>query len=287
LSPVTLPELRINSYDISIRIPDPFEQNIGSWRDAKGNLFAIIQIIKHQYWIHWINIASFHLNLHENVVSSYVFPEIKRELVDDIFQRNILPYYLHLAGLEVLHASAVRSSMGVVGFCANSGSGKSTLAYALSKQGKELWCDDALVISTSPTPPTVFKIPFYVRLLPDTYKFFLDGKYDNQQLAQEVLPYPRTSTNEIKIAELSKIIIMERIGKSKIDQIDVIPLSPVQAFPNLIKHAYTIEIEEDVRKKRMLENYIDLTSKISVYKIKYPSNLNRIADLVDEILDLI
>jgi hypothetical protein len=80
---------------------------------------------------------------------------------------------------------------------------------------------------------------------------------------------------------------MERIGKSKIDQIDVIPLSPVQAFPNLIKHAYTIEIEEDVRKKRMLENYIDLTSKISVFKIKYPSNLNRIADLVDEILDLI
>src|SRR5688572_12714528 len=64
--------------------------------------------------------------LHNNSDEVTVFPAklAASTLVEDTFRRLVLPMQLQLAGMEVLHASAVLMNSGVVSFCANSGTGK-------------------------------------------------------------------------------------------------------------------------------------------------------------------
>lgn len=62
---------------------------------------------------------------------------------------RVLPLALHLGGLLVLHASAVRTPAGAVGFMGPKGSGKSTLAMALHREGATVITDDALAVEAS------------------------------------------------------------------------------------------------------------------------------------------
>jgi hypothetical protein len=54
-----------------------------------------------------------------------------------------------LSGVELLHASAVRGSAGVVAFAGFSGGGKTSLAAELMRRGADLFADDILAL-----PPT-------------------------------------------------------------------------------------------------------------------------------------
>lgn len=74
---------------------------------------------------------------------------------------------LHQRGLLVLHASAVRTDSGIVGFVASSGGGKSTTASALVEHGFELFTDDLLAIDlNSSGPPVTFPGPPQLKLWP-------------------------------------------------------------------------------------------------------------------------
>jgi hypothetical protein len=289
LAPFTIPELTlyplVNSKNYP---PDPTDQNVGVWRDVKGKIFALTQVIESEYWIHWQDLASFCLQINHNRIQAYVLPEIDANIVHDIFQRSILPYHLQLSGYEVLHASSIRKNKSVIAFCAVSGMGKSTLAYALSFWGNELWSDDALVIETFPTPPSVFKIPFYIRLLPDAYDFFVDETTNNRFPNKKPFSNSTLSQNHANEAELSTIIFIERIKElEKNSTIQLEPILPTEAYPLIVKNAYVFENEDKNRKKQMLENYLDLVSKINIYKLQYPSELYKLSDLIIAIDKLI
>lgn len=62
---------------------------------------------------------------------------------------RVLPMALQLRGLLVLHASAVRTPAGAVGFMGPKGSGKTTLAMALHREGATVITDDALAVEVA------------------------------------------------------------------------------------------------------------------------------------------
>lgn len=63
---------------------------------------------------------------------------------------HVVPRVLELRGSLVLHASAVVTSAGAIGFLGASGAGKSTLATLLALSGWPLLSDDALVLDVRP-----------------------------------------------------------------------------------------------------------------------------------------
>lgn len=69
---------------------------------------------------------------------------------DPAWQRVLLDTVLWtislLRGFELLHASAVETSAGVVAFVASSGGGKSTMATEYLRRGAQLFCDDILAL---------------------------------------------------------------------------------------------------------------------------------------------
>lgn len=66
------------------------------------------------------------------------------------WQRQLLDTILFSAsfihGFELLHASAVETEQGVVGFLAATGAGKTSLAAELMRRGMVLFCDDVLAL---------------------------------------------------------------------------------------------------------------------------------------------
>src|SRR5690606_18526516 len=97
-------------------------------------------------------------------------------LIQDSYQRCVLPLVLQAAGTEVLHASAVLTPRGVLALCAESGTGKSTLAYGLSRRGYPLWADDAVAFEADETCTNAMPLPFALRLQRDAVRFFDDGR---------------------------------------------------------------------------------------------------------------
>ena len=87
-------------------------------------------------------------------------PAASRPLVIDWYRRAIAPMALQLLGMQVVHASAVLTDEGVVGFCAHSQTGKSTLAYGFGRRGYELWADDALAFDVVDGDARALPFPF-------------------------------------------------------------------------------------------------------------------------------
>lgn len=62
-------------------------------------------------------------------------------------------------GLELLHASAVRTAAGLVAFCTHSGGGKSSLAAEYLHRGAALFADDVVALGAGPDAVTAYPGP--------------------------------------------------------------------------------------------------------------------------------
>ena len=67
---------------------------------------------------------------------------------------------MQVQGHEVMHASAVRMSHGLVVLCGSSHMGKSTLAYGFSRRGHPQWADDLVVFEPAGNAATAIALPF-------------------------------------------------------------------------------------------------------------------------------
>lgn len=80
-------------------------------------------------------------------------PDVHITPIDRAWQlRQMAPLFSSLVRRLVLHASAVGTETGVVGFVAGSGVGKSTLAQYLSRREFRFVADDLLPVRFDPTP---------------------------------------------------------------------------------------------------------------------------------------
>jgi hypothetical protein len=113
----------------------------------------------------WPGIARFSFDLQGHQVTAW--PEAGVHLADiqRVHRRVVVPAAHQRLGHAVLHASAVRTPHGVVGFCGDAGAGKSTFAFALAARGFDHWADDTLVIDPAARPLAV-PIPFDAALRP-------------------------------------------------------------------------------------------------------------------------
>jgi len=85
--------------------------------------------------MHLPGLATFRFDSQSCNVTAFVDSPDCPDSVLDAFRRAVLPMALQARGLEVLHASAVRTPRGVLALCAVAETGKSTLACGLSQRG--------------------------------------------------------------------------------------------------------------------------------------------------------
>ena len=242
--------------------PHGFCPPVRVWRDEEGRP-CVYGYREGETWaIDVPGIATFRFERQGDVAAS-AYPGAARSRIRDAYRRGILPLILQFRGGEVLHASAVLISGGVVGLCGVSGTGKSTIAYGLGLRGHQVCADDALVFRASAGAVESLPLEFDLRLPPASARHFgllrRIGGVVGVGGAEGRRNAPRP---------LAALCVLQR-GRGSGPAPEVVPLGPAQAFIALLPHAYCLDLDDVERKSRMMHQYLDLAGRVPVFHIRF------------------
>lgn len=124
--------------------------------ELEAQPFLSVGRVRQGYLLRAHHIADFIVTEDGRAVTVTPAPDVGPEVVNEAFERQVLPGIHQLLGAPALHASAVATEQGTIAFVGGSGAGKSTLAAYLSKRWAlvaddylPLAIDGATVIATS------------------------------------------------------------------------------------------------------------------------------------------
>lgn len=263
-----LPELSFSSFethDLEKFSNPPNQADV--WYDQDGKVSGIGHFVKNTYHLVWPGLVHFIIDPQQDTLVAHAPYSVGHVLIKDLFDRVAVPIYLNLRGYQVLHASAILLNKQTIAFSALAGTGKSSTVFGLSQFGYQLWADDALVFTTTSSQVISFKIPFQVRLFPDTANIIKSNYPETLGSLEPSLP-------NLSQSPLAAICLLERAQPVQ-GQADLSlqKLHPDEAFKQVLPHAYSYRFQNMGNKQEALNNYLDLVSLVPVYKLTYATPL--------------
>ena len=163
--------------------------------------------------------------------------------------------------------------------CAGCRAGKSTIASGLSRRGYALWADDAVAFKGCGPQVTAIPLPFSLRLLPDALAL-LGREPGGEANSASLKP---GSQEEISSAPLAALVEVGRRPARGAKVVKGERLLPAPAFPALLAHAYFFTLKDEARKRRMIENYLELAARVPCFRIRYAPGLENLPLILDYI----
>ena len=222
--------------------------------------------------MHLPGVATYRIRPGESeIVATPHSPEVA-SLVVTGYWRTVLPMAIQIGGREVLHASAVIAAAGAVGFCGVSMTGKSTIAYELSRRGYDLWGDDALAFEATGTSVDALSLPFELQLR-------------EPYVAERHAPATGQTCPALETrASLAAVCTLERAQpESALESARVRRLSPSEAFPSLLSHAYCYSLGDVERNRQMVDSYSDLATRVPVFSVVFRPGFEHVSAVLDAI----
>lgn len=255
--------------------PDESDPATLVWVDYEGTPAAYFYRHSGEHWAYLPVVGAFRVGS-DGAVVAVPNPDASDWLVADTYRRTVAPMALQLLGRQVIHASAVLTEAGVIGFCADSQTGKSTVAYGLSRRGYEIWADDALAFESVDGAVRALKLPFSVRLRPASADYF--GV--ERPPAPELGPDGLITVGEEQ-APLAALCILSRQSEGR--PVEVRRLRAEALIRTLLPHAYCFSLLEEDLKRRTVEEYLKLAGRVPIYEARFTATLEELPSLLTEI----
>ena len=205
-------------------------------------------------------------------------PPVSRAVIEDTYQRAVLPMALHAHGEEVVHASAVLMERGVVAFCGRSQTGKSTLAYGLHRRGCRVWADDTLVLDASDETVQAVPYPYRLRIRAEAAQYF-----DLDELRRrDTSSWTALEQAQSEPAPLECIFLLERETRGGAP-VETTRLAPAHALPAVLEHAYWFRLDDGERRRQMIERYLVLASQVPVFRMRFRAALDQLPEMLDRV----
>jgi len=262
--------------------PDPLidrPTGVHVWLNRQGGVVARGFREAGFHWMAWPDLATYRFASDDPFITAYAVAGAPVDVIWDVYRRSVTPMALQAFGWEALHASAIVTDRGLIGFCATSETGKSTVAYGLRRRGFPQWSDDGVVFRTEDAALAT-PLPFEARLRPESRAMFgadarmlpgLKGNSPGEQRYTEPLP-------------IALICLLKRVNGAD----DAPPLirsaPPARAFPELLIHAHEFDPNDPERRARMMQTYLDLAARVPVVEINFVPNRDRLEALLDVIV---
>jgi hypothetical protein len=260
--------------------PDDSRSGVNVWNSAEGELCAFSLSDGDRHWLHWPGVASFHFTPGDATVTAVPYLPVRDEVIRTTFHHSVLPLVLQALGREGLHASAVVTTKGVVGFSGKAHTGKSTLAYAMSKRGFPLWSDDALVWQRGAARFDAVRLPFEPKLRPPALSFFGHQSIDEVRALRVQSAEPTE-----RLAAICVLSRKQPSGDSP--AVTVERICGGRAMMTLLDHAHCFNPSNAIRKRQMMLNYLSLLDCVPIFEVRFEPSLLRIFGLVDTIVDAV
>jgi hypothetical protein len=250
---------------------DPGSPDIELWRDNDGTIAAYGATLDGMCWMHLPRVATFSFGAENTQVTAIAESTVSNGPIVDAYYRTVLPMVLQTHGIEVLHASAVRMSSGIVALCGIKETGKSTIAYALSQLGFPLCADDAVPFTTSGDTVRALALPFTIRLRPSSAVFFgTNGMRESQ-------PPPQDARSPIEFApeRLAAVFVLQRYpSELSTAPPSVTRLTASSAFMSTLTHGYCFSLRDGSQRERMVQHYLDLAARVPIFEVRFGAGLD-------------
>ena len=201
-----------------------------------------------------------------------------RAIIEDTYQRAVLPMALHAHGDEVIHASAVLMEDGVVAFCGRSQTGKSTVAYGLHRRGCRVWADDTLVFDASDEVVQAIPYPHRLRIRAEAAEYF-----DLHELRRR----DTSSWTALEQAQAEPGAAWRASSCSSATSeagtpVETVRLTPAEALAGVIEHAYWFRLDDAERTRRMIGKYLVLATQVPVFRMRFRAALDQLPEMLDQ-----
>jgi len=254
----------------AIPAPDVSCSSVNVWRGHDHTIVATGHTEAGMHWMHWPNLGAFSFAPGAKFVTAFSLPGAPVELIEEIYERGVLPMALQALGFEALHASALPLHRGAVGLFATSETGKSTFAYELAKRGHTHWADDSVLFDTGARDPTSLRLPFRVRV----HGASGQSPGIGSQSAMQRASFPHS-------APIYALCLLERQTGEETPLIRIEELNKGDAFASLLMHAHCFNPHDCERRERMIRYYLDLTARVPVLRMRFRPSLTELPPVLD------
>jgi hypothetical protein len=248
---------------------------VHTWQDVSGSVCAYGYVGQRANWMRWPGLVAFRFD-DQGTLDAFPERPLDSSVILDLCCRTVEPLVLQALGWETLHASAILTPAGLVGFCGDRQSGKSTIAYSLSRRGYTQHADDMVVLQPGPREIRALDRPFGVRLRPEAAAFF--GYDPDGRHFQDVIPIGPDEGGTVSTHPLSALFVLRRLpdGEPEIER-----LAAGTALAAVLAHAYCFNPEDPEGRRRLLRHYLELAAAIPVYELRFGAGLDRLSSVLE------
>jgi hypothetical protein len=204
---------------------------------------------------------------------------------------QVLSFALLRQGIEPLHATAVVTPAGAVGFLGDTASGKSTLAAAFLAAGCRLLTDDLLVTERRGESFVAFPGPMRLKLYPEVAARVL-GRTDagtpmNPDVEKRVLALPpeQRSPDGGPVPLAALFVLDDEVAF--VPEVSVTRLAPRDAFVELTRWTFNDMLTPPERLRRQFTTAADLAETLPVYALAYLRDLEQLPEVREAVLEIL
>lgn len=213
-------------------------------------------------------------------------PEAWSDFLRSHLLGRVLSTTMYRDGWLPLHASAVSTREGVIGFLGPKGVGKSSLASAFVAAGAPLVTDDTLPVELG-TPPTAWPGIHLLRLRPDAREAVaLDGSGTETREGKREIALRDDRLLETHPRPLAALFFLApTLETDRPDAVRRIPFSPALAAAALVGHVKGGQMLGSAAAAPMLGRLASLVHLVPVNQLSLVRDLARLPDVVATVLE--
>ena len=205
-------------------------------------------------------------------------PDVDRAAVALDLIGVVLPVALHRDGAWCLHASAVKTPAGVIGFVAERGTGKSTLAAACVRAGCTLVADDVVVLRESAAGIGVTPSGVPLRLHADTARA-VGAASDDADNWGKVRIASDVAQHTLPLAAIYVLQATDALG-----DVQRVPRVTRAAALALLAHGKITALLGGDAAAEALSRCVSLAHRAAVYDFAVPRDLARLEEVTARLL---
>lgn len=195
--------------------------------------------------------------------------ETPRAQLTEVLEQQVLPVVFQLSGAPALHASAVSTENGVIGFVGPSGAGKSTIAAVLSRRW-HLVADDYLPMKLEADRVLAVPSSAWVRLREAAVN----------QLGERGFPRAgKTAVLREAEREPGNLVRIYALGSRDADAISIEPMSGKDAYLALASQLHRMSPNDPSLLAAELDFLDAVIARVPIRRLAYPRSFEAFAEV--------
>src|SRR5687768_215423 len=247
--------------------PSGTDVRFARWINTAGREYARGGPVGDRYRVHLYGYGHFVLTRHSDLVQGVPDPGVTPDVFRNGFNRKVLYWALVWNSWEVLHGCGMVVAGECIALCGRSEMGKSTLARAWRRRGGAVFADDAVPFRMEGASAQLCPLPFRLRPRPPGYR------PDPTRISASKPFVDLEAAPALADTRLRALYIAERRLDDSSGPIRLEPARPLDALPEVLRHAYTLTLQLPTRNREMMATYITLVNTIPVYRLSYPTGI--------------